>query len=90
MADGERAIARVWFGEEIEVRGVLCKCQRDSETALRVLNRLFKSPRVSAQIVQRGRARGRVSLSVGWHWLVSAHHCSSFFLFFFLLGLGNL
>ena len=61
MADGERVVARVRFGEETEVRGVLCKCQRDNEIVLKVLYRLFKSLRVSAQIVQRGR----VSLSVG-------------------------
>jgi hypothetical protein len=35
MADGERAVARVRFGEETEVRGVLCKCQRDSEIVLK-------------------------------------------------------
>jgi hypothetical protein len=58
MADGERAVARVRFGEETEVPGVLCKCQRDSEIVLRVLYRLFKSPRVSAQIVQRGAHEG--------------------------------
>jgi hypothetical protein len=86
MADGERVVARVRFGEETEVRGVLCKCQRDSEIVLKVLYRLFKSLRVSAQIVQRGR----ISLSVGWHVLVSAHHCSSFSIFFFLPGLRNL
>jgi hypothetical protein len=42
MADGERAVARVWFGEETEVRGVLCKCQRDSEIVISVLYRFFK------------------------------------------------
>jgi hypothetical protein len=65
MADGKHAVARVRFGEEIEVRGVLCKCQRDSEIVLRVLYRLFKSPRVSMQIVQRRRAHERVSLFMG-------------------------
>jgi hypothetical protein len=31
MADGERAVAKVQFGEETEVEGSLCKRQRDSE-----------------------------------------------------------
>jgi hypothetical protein len=56
-ANSERAVARVRFGEEIEVRGVLCKFQRDGEIVLRIIYRLFKSPRVSPQIVQRRRAR---------------------------------
>jgi hypothetical protein len=64
MADGERAVARVWVGEEAKVRGVLCKCKRDNETVLRVLYWLFNFLRVSAQIVQHGGARARSA----WTW----------------------
>jgi hypothetical protein len=86
MADGEHAVARVRFGEETEVRGVLCKCQRDSEMVLSVLYRLFKSPRVSVQIVQRGRVSPRRGLN-------RAGFSPSLFIIFpflFLSVLGNL
>jgi hypothetical protein len=49
MANGERAVAKVWFGEEIEFGGSLCKCQRDSEQWLGVLHRLFERPRAFLQ-----------------------------------------
>jgi hypothetical protein len=89
MADDERAVAMVRFGEETEVRGVLCKCQRDSEIVLRVLYWLFKSPRVSAQIVQRGRARARFSVR-GLAWAGFSPSLFIIFPFLFLPGLGNL
>jgi hypothetical protein len=88
MADGERAVARVRFGEETEVRGVLCKCHRDSEIVIRVLYRLFQSSRVSAQIVQRERAlsrfpfRGPVRAGLSPLLFIPS-------LFLFLPGLGN-
>jgi hypothetical protein len=86
MANGDRAVARVRFGEETEVRGVLCKCHRDSEIVLRVLYRLLKSPRVSVQIVQRGRAQVRFAwtwVESGWFQPITVHH----FPFSFSIGL---
>jgi hypothetical protein len=49
MTDGERVVAKVRFGEEAEVRGSLCKCQRDSAQGLGVLHRLFEKSRAFSQ-----------------------------------------
>jgi hypothetical protein len=86
MADDECAVVRVRFGEETKVQGVLCKCQRNSELVLRVLYQLFKSPRVSAQIFQRGR----VYSVDGMTWAGLIPSLFIVFIFLFLLGLGNL
>jgi hypothetical protein len=57
---GERAVARDWFGEETEVRGVLCKCQRNTWIVPQALYQLFKWSEASAQSDQCRRAHGRV------------------------------
>jgi hypothetical protein len=83
---GERArrhsSSGTWSCEEIEVGGVLRKCQRDMNSDVASL-RVFQIAMASVQDDQRGSAKGTFRLVLGRIGLVLAEHYSFFSFFFF-------
>jgi hypothetical protein len=68
-------------GEEIELQGRFCKSSVTMLNSDWARSQLVKTPRASAQVCQRGRARGRLSALAG---LDSAQCCSIVFSFSFI------
>jgi hypothetical protein len=68
-------------GEEIEHQGRFCKSSVTVYNSDWARSELVKTPRASAQVCQRGRARGRLSALAGPPGLDSAQCCSIVFLF---------
>ena len=68
-------------GEEIELQGHFSKSSVTMLNSVWARSQFVKTPRASAQVCQRGRARGRLSALAGPPGLDSAQCYSSVFLF---------
>jgi hypothetical protein len=81
--NGERAVTREVFGEEIESRGHFCEVSVTPENSAYTHFRLARTPRILLQRCQSARAWARFLSGVGPLGLELAQHYCSFSFFFY-------